>query len=116
MVSHQYKERERLFPTFYITAINNSNLAKWNQLILALNIEHVSSHSEMLYQYILCKYLQISLEFRNQTLLKLDTPKDHQLDQSEEETLRYVAGNIAYSIDNRTVEGKMAKELITYWG
>ena len=77
-----------------------------------LNVERVNG-SVILYQFILYKLLQYSLQYRN-TLLEKDLPEvDNETikpNESEEQSIRYVAGYLLYKLSHSVKNKNTAAE------
>ena len=79
------------------------------QWVKFLELLHVGNNSEgfvkeILHQYILDKFFQLTLKYRNDVLCpKIEESLDDDispLETVEEQTIRYVAGYILYSVRN----------------
>ena len=89
---------------WYKESVNPNNLSLWKQLIKDLNFTFKKSAVILLFQFVMDKFLKHGLKFRNSLLESKDetqVPMDNQiLESDEEESLRYVAGYILYSLKN----------------
>ena len=115
-------EREIMFSKFYRQCISKSKNDEWFSILSSILPGTDKGISKLLFQYIIRRFYKYGLELKNSVLsTKKNIPKvTIALDESEEETLRYVAGYLAFSIrksvDTRTSEGKMVRDLISFWG
>lgn len=95
------KNIEQMMTIFNSLAIQDTLFDLWHKFILEVKVNTNEQFSNMLFQFILTKLLQHLLAARNSILFEeLTTPSedDLKLTPSEENTLRYVAGYIPYSI------------------
>ena len=98
--------KENMFKKFYRFSVGDESLMQW---VKFLELFHVGNNSEglvkeILHQYILDKFFQLTLKYRNYVLCpKIEESLDDDispLETAEEQTIRYVAGYILYSVRN----------------
>ena len=112
---------------FYRFSVGDESLMQW---VKFLELLHVGNNSEgfvkeILHQYILDKFFQLTLKYRNDVLCpKIEESLDDDispLETSEEQTIRYVAGYILYSVRNsvqnqRSSHGVAILKTFFCWG
>ena len=96
--------REKAMAKWYEELLNPNNLSLWKQFIKDLNVIFTESTVILLFQFVMDKFLKHGLKFRNSLLEsnnETQVPMDSQiLESDEEESLRYVAGHVRYSLKN----------------
>lgn len=116
-------EREALQTNFHNMALNSRYLQIWNSFLRAASIASCKE-STMLFQHILDRLLFHSLKHRTDVMLTEKEPvSDAELKLStvEEETLRYVAGYIPFSLKRKyhkqrhLPEGKAILAVLASW-
>ena len=116
-------EREALQTNFHRIALDSHYLQIWNRILGAAGITS-SKESSMLFQHILDRLLYYSLKHRTDVMLPEKQPvSDAELKLStvEEETLRYVAGYIPFSLKRKYYkqrhlpEGKAILTVLSSW-
>ena len=124
MKTNKNKDREIMFNGYYNLTIDDDMLAQWGKLVNAMGIEQQSPIiMQMTLQFILDKFLQLSLKLRKSILHAVaDTKeKDVNLEKYEEASLRYVACYVIFSLkknikNKRSPEGITVYELLCHWG
>ena len=116
--------REKAMVKWYKESVNPNNLILWKQFIKNLDFTFTQS-AVILFQFVIDKFFKHGLKFRNSLLESNDeaqVPMDNQtLESDEEESLRYVAGYILYSLKNyiKSSDPRLKKAMsgiIGIWG
>ena len=124
MKTNKNKDREIMFNGYYNLTNDDNMLAQWAKLINGMGIEeHSPIIMKMTLQFILDKFLHLSLKLRNSILHAVANTeeKDVNLEKYEEASLRYVAGYVIFSLkknikNKRSPEGITVYELLCHWG
>ena len=118
---------KNVFKKFYRFSVGDESFMQW---VKFLELLHVGNNlegvvKEILHQYILDKFFQVTLKYRNDVLCpKFEENVDDDispLDTIEEQTIRYVADYILYSIRNslqnkRSSNGIPILNILPCWG
>lgn len=92
---------EKMIRQFNQTTVSNNTVSLWNVFLECIHVIKAEHISIMLLQYLMTKSLRHILRERNNYLIEdveQFTEDDLKLSESEQNTLRYVAGYIPYSI------------------
>ena len=76
----------------------------WHDTLLSMSIGEISTKaSDMLFQYVITKFYELSLVWKNSILINISAIDESELDFTveEEKILRYVAGFIPFSLRKR---------------
>ena len=91
--------RMNMFTIFHNNGLQGHGRKLWIEFLE--NTELPTSVCNILYQYILDKFLKYGLNYRNKQFEKEEVTINQEstkLDKSEEQTLRYVAGFVLYKL------------------
>ena len=114
--------RMNMFTIFHNNSLQDHGRKLWIDLLE--NAEFPTSVCNILYQYILDKFLKYALNYRNKQFEKDEVMINYEstkLDESEEQTLRYVAGFVLYKLfglvkHKEKPEGKVMEQVLSVWG
>ena len=116
-----------MFKKFYRFSVGDESLIQW---VKFLELLHVGNNlegvvKEILHQYILDKFFQLTLKCRNDVLCrKFEENLDDDIspfEATEEQTISYVAGYILHSVRNsvqnkRSRDGIAILKILSCWG
>ena len=111
-----------MFLKFNKLCIDTDLHQEWEDYLESMAINNFSPQSLVfLHQHVLNSVLQLSLKDRNAKLETVDVEKDVKLEKAEEQTLRYVAGYILFSLkksikNTRSTEGMFVVDILSCWG
>ena len=101
----KYSDKGSMFKKFYHFSVGDESIMQW---VKFLELLHVGNNlegvvKEILHQYILDKFFQLTLKYWNDVLCpKFEKSLDDilPLETTEEQTIRYAASYILYSVRN----------------
>ena len=113
--------RMNMFTIFHNNSLQGHGRKLWIDLLE--NTEFPTSVCNILYQYILHKFLKYALSYRNKQFEKEEAMINYEstkLYESEEQTLRYVAEFVLYKLfglveHNEKSEGKVMEQELSVW-
>ena len=111
-----------MFTIFHNNSFQDHGRKLWIDLLE--NTELPTSVCNVLYQYILDKFLKYALSYRNKQFEKEEVMINYEstkLDESEEQTLRYFAGLVLYKLfglvkHKEKPEGKVMEQVLSVRG
>ena len=108
--------RMNMFTIFHNNSLQDHGRKLWVDLLE--NAEFPTSVCNILYQYILDKFLKYALNYRNKQFEKDEVMINYEstkLDESEEQTLRYVAGFVLFGLvkHKEKPEGKVMEQVLS---
>ena len=98
--------KESMFKKFYRFSVGDKSLMQWVKFLELLHVDNNSEGvvKEILHQYILDKFFQLTLKYQDDVLCpKIEESLDDDIspiETAEEQTIRYVAGYILYGVRN----------------
>ena len=114
--------RINMFTIFHNNSLQDHGRKLWIDLLK--NTQFPTSVCNILYQYILDKFLKYALNYRNKQFEKEEVMINYEstkLGKSEEQTLRYVAGFVLYKLlglvkHKEKPEDKVMEQVLSVWG
>ena len=118
------EDKEHILTKFYAECMNESNLQAWSKFLTGRSISYSDKFaSESLFQFVMDKFLQQALSLRTTTMFpeKEESDVEPVLEMVEEQTLRYVAGYIIFSLkkkmkNSHSTVGSTLFTLLSCWG
>ena len=111
--------RMNMFTIFHNNSLQDHGRKLWVDLLE--NAEFLTRVCNILYQYFMDKFLKYALNYRNKQFEKDEVMINYEstkLDESEEQTLRYVAGFVLFGLvkHKEKPEGKVMGHVLSVWG
>ena len=120
------EDREKIFNQFYNICVNDSNIKLWDDFLVEIGVNVLNSiHSLTLFQFILDIFFKNSLTYQDNLMKKEnsveETADSISLDSDEQQSLRYVAGYVSYSLRKsflklNSPDSKVLLKLTSMWG
>ena len=112
--------KEKIMRSFHALCTEEEYVKEWDNIILSVGLIP-SNTSYSLFNYVMPEVLNKVLKLRNSKILPLKKDLNVELDQSEEETLRYVAGYVLLSLKRslksmNKSDAKVILEMLNTWG
>ena len=111
--------KEKIMDSLHVLCTEEEYVKEWNNIILSVDLIP-SNTSYSLFNYVMPEVFNKALKLRNSKILPLKKALHVQLDQSEEETLRYVAGYVLLSLERSLKntnknDAKVLLEMLNTW-
>ena len=121
--SHTSQQRETIFASIHLLVIDKENCEHWKRFVLDCGLDINIEANNLLFPHLLDSMSQESLKFRNNLLTeecKVITYESIKLSRDEEETLRFMAGYIPYSLlkkyeKSSSASSKAIKNILKSW-
>lgn len=114
-------QRNGIFNKFHAQCLSDADFEEWKKIIKKIEVSALEDCMFSLFNFVMGSFLQNMLKHRNEILFGSTQKEiDVTLDADEEQTVRYIAGFVIYSLQNsladkRTPAGRAAKTVLDLW-